>query len=186
MEYTLRSCFDHLVEAPTLTKNWRDIILNTLVHFASVWKLSEEAARQKSEAEASLYKYKSHTHVIDDDINEDDVINDMFPDYEGEFSKTDDNNEPMDCHDKPEESSATTSDHTISSDVMVKVCVVHLLSSSISTDHIALLKCLQYKSSSLLGYRLAGSLTTQLMTLPGSHACNNMYSLGNNYSLHVA
>ena len=176
MEYTLRSCFDHLVEAPTLTKNWRDIILNTLVHFASVWKLSEEAARQKSEAEASLYKYKSHTHVIDDDINEDDVINDMFPDYEGEFSKTDDNNEPMDCHDEPEESSATTSDHTISSDVMVEVCVVHLLSSSISTDHIALLKCLQYKSLSLLGYRLADSLTKQLMTLPGIYACNNIHT----------
>ena len=172
MQCVLRSCFDHLVEAPTLIKSWRDVIVNILHHYANAWKVSEEAARQKSELEASLYKYKSHTHIIESDSNEDDVINHMFPDYEAEFSKNDDNTEPMECDDKPDESSTTTTaitDCTVSSDVMGEVCIVHLLSSNVPAGHIPLLKCLQYKSSSLLGYLLAGSLTKYLITLPGNY-----------------
>ena len=168
MQYVLRSCFDHLVEASTLTKHWKGIILNALLYFANTWKLSEEAARQKNESETSLYKYKSHTHVIESESDEADIINRMFPDYEAEFSKYDDNTEPMDCHDKAEESSVASIDSTISSDVMVEVCMVYLLSSSVSTDHIPLLKYSQYKSSSFLAYLLAGSLTKQLTTLPGN------------------
>ena len=175
MQYVLRSCFNHLVKAPTLTKSWRDVIVNILHHYANAWKLAEEAARQKSESEASLYKYKSHTHIIESESNEDEVINHMFPDYEAEFSKNDDNTEPMECDDKLDESSTitttttTTTDCTVSSDVMVEVCVVHLLSSNVPAGHIPLLKCLQYKSSSLLSYLLAGSLTKQLVTLPGNY-----------------
>ena len=170
MQYILKSCFDHLVEASTLTNNWKAIILNTLLYFANAWKLSEEAARQKSESEASLYKYKSHTHVIESETDEVDIINHMFPDYEEEFSKYDDNIEPMDCHDKTEELSITSIDSTISCDVMVEVCMVYLLSSNVSTDHMPLLKCCQYKSSLLFGYLLAGSLTKQLKDgLPGNY-----------------
>lgn len=170
MQCILRSCFDHLAEAPALTKSWRDVIVNILLYYADAWKHSEEAARQKSELEASLYKYKSHTHIIESDSNEDDIINHMFPDYEAEFSRNDDNTEPMDYDDKSEEESSTTAiDCSVSTDVMVEVCVVHLLSSNIPPDHIPLLKCLQYKSSSLLSYLLAGSLTKQLITLPGNH-----------------
>lgn len=170
MQYVLKSCFDHLVETPTLTKSWKDVILNTLLYFANTWKLSEEAARQKKESEASLYKYKSHTHVIDSETDEADIINCMFPDYEAEFSKYDDNTEPMDCHDKTEEPSvAASTDSIIGPDVMVEVCMVYLLSSNVPTDHIPLLKCSQYRSSLLLGYLLAGSLTKQLTTLPGDY-----------------
>ena len=168
MQCILRSCFDHLAESPALTNSWRDVIVNVLLYYANTWTLSEEAARQKSELEASLYKYKPHTHIIENDSSEDDIINHMFPDYEAEFSRNDDNTEPMECDDKAEESSATAIDCTVSADVMVEVCVVHLLSSNVPTDHIPLLKCLQYKSSLLLGYLLAGSLTKQLITLPGN------------------
>ena len=172
MRYILRSCFDYLAETSTLTKGWRSIILRTLLHFANTWKLSEEAARQKSESEASLYKYKSQTHVIENDDIEADIINQMFPNYEMEFNKTDDNTESMDCHDQLKETDTTANtivDCSISSDVMVEVCMVHLLSSNISTSNIPLLKCSQYMSSSLLGYLLAGSLTEQLTTLPGNY-----------------
>ena len=170
MQYVLKSCFDHLVEASALTKNWKEIILSTLFYFANTWKLSEEAARHKKESEASLYKYKSHTHVIESETNEADIINHMFPDYEAEFSKYDDNTEPMDCDDKTEEPSVAASiDSTIGSDVMVGVCMVYLLSSSVSTDRIPVLKYSQYRSSLLLGYLLAGSLTKQLATLLGDY-----------------
>ena len=170
MQYVLKSCFDHLVEAPALTKSWKEIIFNTLLYFANTWKLSEEAAQQKKESEASLYKYKSHTHVIESETDEADIINCMFPDYEEEFSKCDDNIEPMDCDDKTEESSVVAStDSTIGPDVMVGVCMIYLLSSSVSTDRIPVLKYSQYRSSLLLGYLLAGSLTKQLATLPGDY-----------------
>ena len=181
MQYVLKSCFDHLVEAqaPT-TKSWKETILNTLLYFANTWKLSEEAARQKKESEASLYKYKSHTHVIESETDEADIINHMFPDYEAEFSKYDDTTEPMDCHDKTEEPSvAASNDSTIGSDVMVEVCMVYLLSSNVPTDHIPLLKCSQYRSSVLLGYLLAGSFTKQLTTLPGDYVlfCHFCYNI---------
>ena len=154
-----------------ITKNWGGIILSTLRHYANSWKLQEETAKQWSESEASLYKYKRHTHVIESD-SKDDVIDHMFPDYEVEFNQNDDNIESMDCHDKSEESltTATTSacTATVSVDVMVEVCAVHLLSSKVSVDHIPLLSCSQYKPSLMLGYQLAGSLAKQLKTLPGT------------------
>ena len=169
MHYILKSCQEHLVETSTLTQNWRGIIMNTLLYFTNAWKLSEEAARQKSESEASLYRYKSHTHVIEDASDETDIINEMFPDYEAEFSKFDDNSEPMDCDDqtKTNEPSAASMDKSISSDTMVEVCMVYLLSSNVSTDHVPMMKCSQCRPTSFLGYFLAGSLAKQLTSLPG-------------------
>jgi len=172
----LRNCFSHLIEALTITKSWKIIISDILLHFASAWKLSEETAHQKNISEASFYRYKPQTHVIENDNNEDENISNMFPDYEVEFNKHDDGTELMDCCDKPEESSSSL-DCTISSDVMVEVCMVHLLSSSIPADHIPLLKYSQYMSSSFLGYLLAGSLTEQLTTLPGITSSVSSYQL---------
>ena len=169
MRYTLKSCWEHLVKASTLTQNWRGIIKNALLYFASAWKLSEEAAQQKKESEASLYKYKSHTHMIEDPSDETDIINEMFPDYEAEFSKFDDNGEPMECDNQEttDESSAASMDSSISSDTMVQVCTVYLLSSNVATDRVPMVKCSRCKPASFLGYFLAGSLTKQLTSLPG-------------------
>ena len=179
MRYILKYCWEHLAEASTLTQNWRGIIKNVLLYFAIAWKLSEEAAQQKSESETSLYKYKSHTHVIEDTSDETDVINKMFPDYEAEFSKFDDNSEPMECDNQEttDESSAASMDSSISSDTMVEVCTMYLLSSNVATDRVPMVKHSLCKPASFLGYFLAGSLTKQLTSLPGilNVAANGSY-----------
>ena len=125
MQYILRSCFDHVTGAPLLTQEWSSVTSNVLKHFAHVWKLCEEAAKKKEEAGASLYRFKSHTHIIEEDRDETELVNDLFSDYNKEF--TEDNTkktESMDYHEEEEQQQPIM----ISDNVSIsfdEVCLVH-------------------------------------------------------------
>jgi len=174
MQYVLRSCFDHITGAPLLTQEWSSVTSNVLKHFAHVWKLCEEAAKKREEAEASLYRFKSHTHIVEEDKDETELVNDLFPDYDKEF--TEDNaekTESMDCHEEEEQQPIMISDSvSISIDTITEVCLVHLLSSNIQVPFI---DYYNPSSSFTVAYHLANSLYKELNTIPGTFF--KMYSI---------
>ncbi|XP_065904261.1 midasin-like isoform X2 [Dysidea avara] len=163
MEYLLRACFDHITGASMLTQEWSNVTSNVLKHFACVWKLSEEAARKKDEAEASLYKYKSHTHIIEEDNDLAEIANNLFPDYDKEFGEDSEETESMDYNEE-QQPIIISDDVSISYDTIVEVCLVHVLSSNSQVPFIAYHNPL---SSSTVAYQLASSLYKELNVIPG-------------------
>ena len=170
MQYILRTCFNHITGASMLTQEWDNVTSSVLKHFAHVWKLSEEAARKRDKAEASLYKFRSHTHVIEENNNEAEIVNNLFPDYDKEFAEDGEETESMDCHEKPQQNEAVTisDDASITSNTIVEVCLVHLLSSKVQVPFIAYYDPL---SSSTVAYLLANSLYKELNIIPGISGC---------------
>jgi len=180
MQYILRTCFDHITGALMLTQEWNNVTSNVLKHFVHVWKLSEEAARKRDDAEASLYKFRSHTHVIEEDSNETEIANNLFPDYDKEFTEDGEETESMDCHEEQQTEMITISDDvSITSAMIVEVCLVHLLSSNIQVPFITYFNPV---SSSTVAYTLANSLHKELKIIPGISEC--IYIL-KAYSLNV-
>ena len=163
MEYLLRACFDHITGASMLTQEWTNVTSNVLKHFACVWKLSEEAARKKDEAEASLYKYRSHTHIIEEDNDLAEIANNLFPDYDKEFGEDSEETESMDYNEE-QQPIIILDDVSISYDTIVEVCLVHVLSSNSQVPFIAYYNPL---SSSTVAYQLASSLYKELNVIPG-------------------
>jgi midasin len=69
------------------SKKWLSLCSSLLEQCWSVWNTSEQLLQAKRAEEDSLYRYRTHKHVIQEEEVEEEVVRQMFPVYDSTFEE---------------------------------------------------------------------------------------------------